>query len=238
MYKLFFFFMLIYGSCSAEKLFSGPCDTIVLTNGEMMLCKVKLVTSETIEYYKCGYVSGSNEIRKKKVLVIKYANGTSEKYEDGVRQESTTTKKETDAGTDIPRSFFNIGLGVGPNYGLIGVKTVIGYKDNGLMVGYGMFGGKICYEVGLQGSYKWWFINCSYGAYKLVTNVSTKESEMAFGLIVITGGKIDLIKSKRLFLDAGAGYAGGAVLYFKNGPSIPIKGFTFSAGLNYRIGGE
>ncbi len=67
---------------------------------------------------------------------------------------------------DYPRSMINIGIGLGSNYGGIGCKTVIGYKDSGLLVGLGtVFGYGLGFEVAGQYSYKWWFINMGYGVY-------------------------------------------------------------------------
>lgn len=141
-----------------------------------------------------------------------------------------------------PKSFADIGIGLGPNYGIFGVKTVIGYKGSGLMVGLGKLEGFLAYEIGLQGSIKWWFVNVGYGVYGVATTEfyyyygQTEKTSLLKGIIINTGGKINLIRSKNLFLELGIGYGQGGYIeddfigYREN-----INAVNFVAGLNYRI---
>src|SRR5688572_15992028 len=70
----------------------------------------------------------------------------------------------TTAQTKLPDSFINVGIGIGGNYGLVGTKTVVGFKNSGLMVGLGRsHDGYLVYQIGGQISYKWAYATLSYG---------------------------------------------------------------------------
>ncbi len=134
----------------------------------------------------------------------------------------------------FPNSIIDIGVGAGSNYGMLGAKTVLGYKGSGILIGTGIFSGQFAYQVGLQASYKWFFANFCYGTYSSVTDGKTGETELANGFIAMGGGKINLIRSKKLFLELGLGYGWGATYEFLGG-SIPISNAVAVVGIGYRI---
>jgi hypothetical protein len=114
-------------------------------------------------------------------------------------------------------AFMNIGLGIGPNYGGVGVKSVIGYNNSGLLLGAGVqLEGLFGYEIGGQISYKWIFINLGYGLYAvsstdwLLTNPG--EPQPLKGGIAMVGAMINLGEKKKVFLDIGIGYDWGGTI--------------------------
>jgi hypothetical protein len=149
-------------------------------------------------------------------------------FSKGFAQEKEKTK------TPFPKSIVDFGIGAGPNYGIFGAKTVIGYKGNGLLVGTGVFTGLFAFQLGAQASYKWFFANLCYGTMASVTNENTGTTELANGMIFMGGGKINLTKNKKLFLELGLGYTWGAYLYTPAG-SFPLGGVNAVSGLNYRF---
>jgi hypothetical protein len=137
----------------------------------------------------------------------------------------------TTAQTKLPDTFINVGLGIGANYGVMGTKTVIGFKNSGLMVGLGYrdFFGDPVYSIGAQISYKWAYTTLSYGGSfrqqsqgeELIPN----ETNLMFGAMISLG------KSKRSFIDLGIGQFLSA--YTKNGEWAQ---YGWSASLNAAVG--
>jgi hypothetical protein len=127
-----------------------------------------------------------------------------------------------------PKSIVDVGLGVGTNYGMIGAQAVVGYKGNGLLLAAGLLG----WEIGVQGSYKWAFASVSYGTYNIASDGSGIYG--LHGIIIMAGGKINLVRSKKIFLEIGAGYAGGDGVYLSH-DYVPINGPTATLGFGYRI---
>jgi hypothetical protein len=138
------------------------------------------------------------------------------------------SKDSTKVKVPYPRNIIDVGIGAGTNHGLIGAQTVIGYKGSGLLLGAGLYGG----VVGLQASYKWIFASVSYGAYNIVNDNGSVYS--LYGGIFLLGGKINLSRSKRWYLQLAGGYAGGGYVSTPVGDA-PINTVTFDLGLGYRI---
>lgn len=135
---------------------------------------------------------------------------------------------------DYPESYFNIGLGLGPNYGGIGTKSVIGYKNSGLLVGLGIFGENLGYEVGGQISYKWLFANLGYGVYG--TAESLIDIKLIKGGILMTGVMITIGKAKRFFIDLGIGYDWGGTYIGDLGEKKKFNTIDGEFGLGFRLG--
>ena len=114
---------------------------------------------------------------------------------------------------------------------------MIGYKGSGLLLGVGTLSGDLGYEIGLQVSQKWWFLNLGYGVYGVATNMITEERQLLAGFIGLTGGKINLNKSKRIFLELGIGYAGGDSVDIPGREGFSTGGLSGVIGLGCRLGG-
>ena len=65
---------------------------------------------------------------------------------------------------DIPNSFVNFGIGLGQSSGGFGVKTVMGYRNSGLLLGLGYWGAGITgYKIGGQISIHHMYAEAGYG---------------------------------------------------------------------------
>jgi len=140
------------------------------------------------------------------------------------------------AQNDYPKSFINMGIGLGSNYGGFGIKTVTGYKNSGLLVALGSeLGYGLGFEVGGQFSYKWWFMNIGYGVYGEAHNLPG-DYQLIKGGIVMTGGMINLGKPKRCFIDLAIGYCFGGTYDDTFDDNIKYNVVDGSIGLGFRFG--
>jgi hypothetical protein len=142
------------------------------------------------------------------------------------------------AQTKLPDSFINVGMGIGGNYGLVGTKTVVGFKNSGLMVGVGLSrDGYPVYQIGGQISYKWAYTTLSYGG--LVHKRNQDDAPIASDANLMLGAMISLGKSKRAFIDLGIGQHLSA--YTKN-ETWAAYGWAASldaaVGFGYRLGNK
>src|SRR5688500_18763171 len=70
----------------------------------------------------------------------------------------------TQAQNDLPDSHVTLGVGAGMSYGGLGSKAIIGYRNSGLMIGFGyMPGGLLGYELGGQLAIQSFYFNLGYG---------------------------------------------------------------------------
>jgi hypothetical protein len=110
------------------------------------------------------------------------------------------------AQNELPPSHINVGLGAGMNYGVFGVKTVIGYRNSGLLIGLGAVpGGLFGYEIGAQLGIESFYMNVGYGisgTYQVNDGPVQPIKCMSF----IVGGMINLDKKKNWFVDLGVGH--------------------------------
>ncbi len=147
--------------------------------------------------------------------------------------------QEHSVSNEYPGSIVDVSAGVGQSHGTIGVKSVLGYKGTGLMLAVGSFDGFTTTAIGFQVAVDWWFASLSYGA--------TGSYEVAFGgqvdkgltqsFVFLTGGRINLIKSKRLYLELAAGLAGSDEIPAPFGQVQEIEGgLSLGFGLGYRFG--
>lgn len=110
----------------------------------------------------------------------------------------------------LPESYLNTGIGIGMNYGGFGVKTVIGRRNSGLLIGLGGVPGVgLGYEVGAQLGVKSFYVNCGYGIAG-THQINDRPAKPIKCMSVVLGGMINLNKSKDVFLDLGLGHTAGA----------------------------
>jgi hypothetical protein len=139
---------------------------------------------------------------------------------------------QSDEKTPYPKSIIDIGVGVGPNYGIVGGQMVIGYKGCGLLLALGSFDGLNPYAFGFQVSEQWFFASFSRAVIGSST-WSNNHVEPIMGNILMLGGRINLIKAKTLVFQIGVGYRNSTI-------ETPFgkesnDGITFGLGLGYRI---
>lgn len=140
--------------------------------------------------------------------------------------------------SDKPDTYFDIGLGAGPNYGIFGVKTVTGFKGSGLILSIGSFDGYNTASFGFQLSLSWVYLSYvrgAYGSYFVEVNGSTYAEGLLEGNIITLGVNPSLTKNKRLFLDIGVGHAGGDSSPNPLGGEIEEGGVSLAFGLGYKI---
>lgn len=114
------------------------------------------------------------------------------------------------AQNELPRSHINIGVGGGMNYGVLGVKTVIGYRNSGLLIGLGAVpGGVFGYEIGGQLAIESFYFNLGYGV-SGVYQINDGPVEPIKCMSFIVGGMVNLNKKKNWFLDLGLGHTFGS----------------------------
>jgi hypothetical protein len=145
----------------------------------------------------------------------------------------------------MPTSYANFSAGLGPNFGILGVKSVVGYKNSGLLLGFGhtFSDGIWGYEIGGQFAYDHWFLNAGYGIYSTYDNYSNNVlvgHGALKGLIVSTGAMINVGKPKLAFIEIGGGltFPGNQPeeKYYHGLKSQPVPvRVTFNVGVGYRI---
>ena len=147
--------------------------------------------------------------------------------------------QEKTFGNDYPASIVDLSVGLGPNHGIIGIKSVLGYKGTGLLLGLGSFDGFTATTIGFQVAAQWWFANVTYGptgSYYINFGGQVEEG-LTQSIIFMTGGRINLIKSKRLFLELAAGLAGSDEIPAPFGTMQEVGGgLKLGVGIGYRFG--
>jgi len=140
------------------------------------------------------------------------------------------------AQTKLPSSFINVGIGVGGNYGFVGTKTVVGFKNSGLMVGLGRSTeGYPVYQIGGQISYKWAYATLSYGG--LVCRDDQDDAPIVSDANLMFGAMISLGKSKRAFIDLGIGqYLSTYTENETTAGSSWVESLNAAVGFGYRLG--
>ncbi len=137
---------------------------------------------------------------------------------------------------DLPNSIINLEAGVGVSFGGLGVKTVLGIKNSGLLIGAGIFPGvgKADVAIGAQLSTGPIYFDIGYGtvAYTQINDGDYHKTKAGFALV---GGMIPLHKKKIVFIDLGMGLTFGSrdrIGFLEVNPN----GVTLCAGLGFRIG--
>lgn len=148
---------------------------------------------------------------------------------------SISLKSQNDSTNYKASSFLQIGAGVGAPYGIGGVRSVIGYKGNGLVFGLGLSRGKLARQVGCQLSYKWLFFMASLGDYASYRDLNTGDFELASGQTVLTGAHFDISGTKRIFLEFGMGYSWGERIRNQDGELEDLNKIAYSAGILFNI---
>lgn len=148
------------------------------------------------------------------------------------------TAQKTESNPPYPESFLDLGVGIGSNYGVIGFKSVLGYKGNGLMIGVGSIEGNTASSIGIQLAYKHLFLNIAsstLGYYRTERGLLVDEG-LVKGTSVIFGGRVSFDRAKRIFIELGFGFSSGEETD-RFGQKIEMRGPSFNLGFGYRIGG-
>ena len=143
----------------------------------------------------------------------------------------------TIAQTKLPDTFINVGVGIGANYGGLGTKTVVGFKNSGLLVGLGRGADGIPgYQIGGQISYKWVYATLSYGG--LVRQRGQDQVPIPNEANLMFGAMLSLGKSKRSFIDLGIGQYLSAYTTETWAPYGWGASLNIAVGFGYRLGNK
>ncbi|MCB2222035.1 MAG: hypothetical protein KQI35_16735 [Bacteroidetes bacterium] len=137
---------------------------------------------------------------------------------------------------EIPPSAINVGVGFGVPFGGLGAKTVLGPKNSGLLLGFGVLPGsnKPGFMLGVQLSRQVIFIDIGYGRIGTYQINDQKTKTVEAGIVLI-GGMIPIGSPKRLFMDLSMGASFGDRLHDGHFEFIRNT-FQLALGLGYRIG--
>lgn len=107
----------------------------------------------------------------------------------------------------VPNSIINLSLGVGPSYGLAGVKAVVGYNNSGLIGCVGRHMEEFTGGIGAQFSVGWFYSNILYGKVGYYHDVYNDRIRYTLGWNISTGGIISFGKLRKGFIDLSIGYS-------------------------------
>jgi hypothetical protein len=138
------------------------------------------------------------------------------------------------AQTEVSLPSINMGVGVGPSYGLMGVKAVLGKNDSGMVIGLGSFMGEVfAYSYGYQMTIESFYLNLVMGNVIAVKiNNNPIEALKGGGLFL---GKMFNFGSGNFYIDVSVGHTFGVekTSYYER--EFSNDGFSFNLGLNYRL---
>ncbi|MFO7659212.1 MAG: hypothetical protein R6W78_19295 [Bacteroidales bacterium] len=177
------FIILVLLSFITTAVFS-QIDSIYTVNGKQIRCKIIKEDSSRVylQMYNHKKQYLDTYIDKKDILRIQYG------------------KKKP-----LTVSGINFGVGIGPSYGVIGTKMLIGKNNSGFIVGLGSTPlGKLTPNAGVQLSAKFFFVNFGYGAYGVI---KPEDSPVManYGMNLNTGVMINLGKYRHWFLEIALG---------------------------------
>lgn len=190
-------------------------DTIITTNNDTILCQI-LDKFDNIIVFR-----GTNDKNVNTISLssIKYVS-------IDIEEKKKKEKKFNDF------SVVNLGVGYGVNYGgLIGLQTILGYKNSGLLLGLGQLAGLTGYSIGGQISRHWFYANICYGtvAWHKYPGRSAMTDETS---AVMMGAMMTPFQNKSLYLNIGIGHTLSAPInrfYTENF-------FVGALGISYRFG--
>jgi len=138
---------------------------------------------------------------------------------------------------NIPNSYVNVGISLGQSSGGLGLKTVIGYRNSGLLFGIGSWGAGITgYKIGGQISIHHFYAEIGYGVVSITQENNYAIYPISAGSMLI-GGMFGLGKTKHVFIDIGVGYSFGAKIQTMFG-EIKAEVLCYNIGIGYRIGNK
>lgn len=208
---------------SGLSVFSQKYDIMVTTTGDRVVCKVLEVSTNTVTYktlingdwqtYECGADCLEG-------IYYNAAYRNQFKYEDGTMNIVGIRKLTLDSSYDeemevsvqeqiLPaeKTLVSLGAGFGYNYGGLGVKTILGYNNSGLLLGAGRFSSSIIgYEIGAQYSFQPFYVSVNYGVVTTYEADSVSQ-EPVYSLYYMLGGFIPLGKGGNYTLDTGFGFS-------------------------------
>jgi hypothetical protein len=195
-------------------------DTIVQTNGTILKCRIQKADSVKVFFISKEEDDNSvSFINRNEIRVIKY-------------------QYIPDPRVPLSKSYLNIGFGYGPNYGILGLKSVIGIQNCGFLFGFGYTPFKTAgTELGLQLAIKWFYVN--YGVAVVGVYKYDSEPYKSYGTNYLTiGCMLNLGKNKRMFIDLGIGFrtSNYELNYDNSHKTVEDHTYSGAIGIGYRFG--
>ncbi|MEI6021643.1 MAG: hypothetical protein WCR21_10990, partial [Bacteroidota bacterium] len=149
-----------------------------------------------------------------------------------------TTKKEKES--EVKKNpFLNISVGSGPAHGYLGLQTILGYNNTGLILGLGTteYATPLAGTIGFQLAVKWFYVNAGYGTIG-IQQINNDPVMNLRGRYLNFGAMINLNKKKTFYLELGYGLIYYDPLGFNPYYMYTYRYETFNATLaiGYRIG--
>lgn len=145
--KQIVFLSLLVG-LSTHLIFSQ--DTIVKQNGDKIPSKILEITSDSIQYTAFEFQDGTpRNIDISEVSMIIYGNGKKEQFPPTENQDSEDVLMKEDSQKTFKGKYFMLGAGMGPSYGVYGVRVQWRFGEQ---LGYGFHAG-VGYDAGAPVSF-------------------------------------------------------------------------------------
>lgn len=146
----------------------------------------------------------------------------------------SATAQETSTLNTKQRTNISLGIGVGPSYGIAGLKMFVGSHNSGVNIGVGsLLGSTPSFSLGGQfGLSKGTYLSFNYGT-AIITQVNNEPAEALTGAWALFGVK--LAENDVLNLDFSVGHTFSVEKTEYFGISESNDGFTFNLGLNVYI---
>ncbi len=170
-----------------SNLLNAQSDTIITKDGRKIACNIRDEEQTMVVFFLTAPDSAKiHTMAKRDIKKIKY-----------LKVKESEVKK-------IP--FLNISAGCGPAHGYLGLQTILGYNNTGLILGVGTteYATPLAGTIGFQLAVKWFYVNAGYGTIGIEqTNnepiVSIKGRYLNFGTM------INLNKKKTFYLELAYG---------------------------------
>lgn len=133
--------------------------------------------------------------------------------------------------SSLPESKVSLGIGMGPSYGIFGVKAIVGKDNSGLVLGFSPLGG---YSLGVQGTMNSFYFNYNYGT-ALALKINDAPVQLLKGTTVFFGKMFNLGATKNTYIDFSVGHSFGVPKTFIFDRGYNNNGFTFNLGIGFRI---
>lgn len=200
--------------------------TIFIVGSKIHLNKPKTAFLDFGAGYAFGQRYKNENFERVKLKKLAYNAGIGFKFGKLPRSIASKNKR-------LPASIFDLSFGYGMNYGIAGIKSLIGYKGSGVYLGIGSgFKGQDfgLQQVGFQLSLGSFYINYGLGTYGS-TNGDKEVVETLEGNLVMVGYQTSLNKKAKSFFDLGLGYG-----YGDNYEGEQLNKIIINIGIGIRIG--
>lgn len=170
-----------------SNLLNAQSDTIITKDGRKIACNIRDDEQTMVVYFLAAPDSlKTYTIAKRDIKKVKY-----------LKDKDLVVKKNT---------FLNISIGSGPAHGYLGLQTILGYNNTGLILGIGTteYATQLAGTIGFQIAVKWFYVNAGYGTVG-IQKINNDPVINLRGRYINFGTMINLNKKKTFYLELGYG---------------------------------